>query len=176
MITGNPGVGKTTFMLHLNEHLKEYYLINGFYTKEIRHSGQRFGFNITTFQGIEKVLASVDMKSQYRVGRYGVSVSNVDDIINYMRDLVDPPEIWLIDEIGKMESFSIVFRSFIKKILEEEIPVIATIAKSAGGWISQIRQRDDITLLELTYQNREQFFYNFIQKNFLNQNSDSIRK
>ena len=83
LISGNPGVGKTTLLLRLNEYLEKKCLINGFYTGEIRHSGQRTGFNISTFQEIELVLASVDLKSQYRVGRYGVSVSNVDEIINH---------------------------------------------------------------------------------------------
>jgi len=173
MITGNPGVGKTTLLLRLNEYLEEKYLINGFYTEEIRHSGQRTGFNITTFSGIERILASVDMKSRYRVGRYGVSVTNVNEIINDIIQSAIVPEIWLIDEIGKMESFSNLFRFFIEKILEEKTPVITTIAKSAGGWISQIRQRRDVKLLELTVQNREQLFHDFIQKIFLNQVQDT---
>ncbi|MCK5455357.1 MAG: NTPase, partial [Calditrichia bacterium] len=57
LISGNPGVGKTTLLLRLNEYLEKKCLINGFYTEEIRHSGQRTGFNISTFQGIELVLA-----------------------------------------------------------------------------------------------------------------------
>ena len=175
LISGNPGVGKTTLLLRLNEYLEKKCLINGFYTEEIRHSGQRTGFNISTFQGIELVLASVDLKSKYRVGRYGVSVSNVDEIINHIKNPAAVPKLWLIDEIGKMESFSTIFRSFIEKILGKKTPVIATIAKSAGGWISQIRQRHDVRLLELTYENREQFFHDFIEKFFLSQTQDPTK-
>jgi len=175
LITGNPGVGKTTFLLRLNKQLEKNYQINGFYTEEIRHSGQRTGFNISTFQGIEKVLASVDLKSPYRVGRYAVSVSNVDEIINHIKNPANVPNLWLIDEIGKMESFSTIFRSFIEKILAEEMPVIATIAKSAGGWISQIRRLHDVRHLELTHDNREQFFHDFIHNIFVSPTQDPTK-
>jgi len=173
LITGNPGIGKTTFLLHLRDYLEKKYRINGFYTEEIRHSGRRTGFKISTFQGFENVLAGVDMKSKYRIGRYGVSVSHVDEIINSIFNPMALPEIWLIDEIGKMESFSTLFRSFIEKIMGDKIPVIATIAKSGGGWISQIRQRNDVRLLDLTYENREQLLSDFIQKISLNQEQDT---
>lgn len=170
MITGNPGVGKTTFILKLHDYLKNKFCIGGFYTEEIRDGGQRTGFKIATFQGIEKVLTSVDMKSKYRVGRYGVSVSHIDEFIHSIHNPVTYPEIWLIDEIGKMESFSALFRSFIEKIMTEKIPAIATVSKSAGGWISQIRQHADVRLLNLTYENREQLLNDFIQNTFLKQN------
>ena len=169
LITGSPGIGKTTLILQLNDYLKDNYHISGFYTGEIRKDGIRTGFNITTFDGIEKILASTALSSHHRVGKYGVSLSNLDEIVNQLSHMDETPDFWFIDEIGKMESFSRNFRSFIDKIFVENTPVIATIAKSAGGWISDIRQHHNAKLVELNYDNRDTFLQNLIHEIFSNQ-------
>jgi len=167
LITGNPGVGKTTLILQLAEYYEKICTVNGFYTREIRQSGRRIGFGIKTFGGVEKILAHVEWASRYRVGRYGISVSNLDEVLQTIQSHPKPPDIWIIDEIGKMESYSQRFQLFIEKVFGENTTVIATIAKSAGGWISTIRQRNDIMLLELEYANRDNFVRNFVSKHFL---------
>ena len=176
LITGSPGIGKTTLILRLNDYLKDSYHISGFYTREIRRDGIRTGFNITTFSGIEKILASVAMKSQHRVGKYGVSVSNLNEIVNHLSHLADDPDFWLIDEIGKMESFSEHFRSFIEKIFVKSTPVVATISKSAGGWIADIRQHHNARLLDLNYDNRGSLLQDLVQIMLENYNQDSTLK
>ena len=174
LITGNPGIGKTTLIMQFAKYYEQRCKINGFYTREIRQSGVRIGFGITTFQGTEKILAHVNFDSQYRIGRYGVSLSNLNDAIQIIESRTDPPDIWIIDEIGKMESYSSKFKNFIERVFSELPAVIATIAKSAGGWISLIRNRKDLKLLELTYHNREHFFQNFISNNLLEINQKSL--
>lgn len=167
LITGNPGTGKTTLIMQFAQYYGQCCKVNGFYTQEIRRSGHRIGFSIATFQGTEKILAHVDYSSQYRIGRYGVSLSNLNEVIQVIEAHSESPDIWIIDEIGKMESFSDTFKKFIETVLCGMPAVIATIAKSAGGWISLIRNRQDLMLLELNYQNREHFFKNFISNNLL---------
>ena len=175
LITGNPGIGKTPLMLKLADYYERICPVNGFYTREIQQSGRRIGFGIKTFGGFEKILAHVDWVSRYRVGRYGVSISNLEEVLQTIQSFPKPPDIWMIDEIGKMESFSQRFRIFIEKIFDENTTVIATIAKSAGGWISKIRQRNDIMLLELDYTNRENFFQNFITEHLLKFTNKTVK-
>ena len=45
LLTGPPGVGKTTLIKYLCEQLGN---CSGFYTEEIREGGKRIGFNIVT--------------------------------------------------------------------------------------------------------------------------------
>lgn len=153
LLTGKPGVGKTTVVYKLYHHLSRYQ-IAGFYTREIRNAGQREGFLITTFDGLEETLAHIKFGSSCKVGKYGVNLSSLSKIIAHLQAEIQKPDLWLIDEIGKMESLSVEFRNFINNCLQDPPPVVATISISAGGWIESIRQRKDIKLVEVNEKNR----------------------
>ncbi|MFQ5957268.1 MAG: nucleoside-triphosphatase, partial [Candidatus Brocadiales bacterium] len=70
LITGRPGVGKTTVVKKVLSALD--IKPGGFYTEEIRAGKERQGFMIKTFGGKSGVLAHVDNRGGPRVGRYGV--------------------------------------------------------------------------------------------------------
>jgi len=55
LLTGNPGVGKTTLIRALTERLEEV-TCAGFYTEEKRQRGQRVGFRVITLDGQEETL------------------------------------------------------------------------------------------------------------------------
>ncbi len=152
-ITGPPGVGKTTFILALSKKLGKIEF-SGFYTKEIRNTGKREGFQISTFNGLHKTFAHVKIISNFKVSKYGINIQALDDIISYLISRKKSHSLWLIDEIGKMESYSGIFRSFINDILEQSIPVVATISLYAGGWIKETRNRSDVELIKLEESNR----------------------
>ncbi len=60
LLTGKPGVGKTTLVEKLITCLYEEYphlQLTGFITKEVRSQGIRSGFNINTLDGQQGVLA-----------------------------------------------------------------------------------------------------------------------
>jgi nucleoside-triphosphatase len=69
LITGLPGVGKTTLIKKLYEALKDFHPV-GFYTEEMRGGGERKGFELVNLEGKREVLSHVDIESPYRVGRY----------------------------------------------------------------------------------------------------------
>ena len=69
LLTGRPGIGKTTAICRLAELLADRRLA-GFTTEEVRVGGTRRGFKIETFDGREGVLADVGLRSRWRVGRY----------------------------------------------------------------------------------------------------------
>jgi len=70
LITGKPGVGKTTLVQKI---IKQMGSINmaGFYTSEIRCTGLRLGFELQGLNGGCRTLAHVDMDSRHRMGKYG---------------------------------------------------------------------------------------------------------
>lgn len=68
-LTGRPGIGKTTVMRRIAAFLTGWRL-GGFYTEEIRESGQRQGFRVVTFEGVQKIMAHSRIHSPCRVGKY----------------------------------------------------------------------------------------------------------
>jgi nucleoside-triphosphatase len=153
LITGNPGIGKTTFIMALANNLKDL-SIAGFFTQEIRTAGIREGFKISSFDGNSRIFAHEKSRSRIRVSKYGIDLPALDEIINSLIKRKNFPDLWLIDEIGKMESYSSLFRNFINEILDKKVPVVATISVSGSGWIARVRNRKDITILELDKTNR----------------------
>src|SRR5439155_1704294 len=80
LLTGARGSGKTTIVRRVASELSGARL-RGFTTAEIRKDGKRVGFRIETFDGESAVLAHVSLRSEHRVGRYGVDVASLDRIV-----------------------------------------------------------------------------------------------
>ena len=78
LLTGTPGIGKTTVIRRVVAQL-ELRQLRGFYTKEIREGGQRRGFRLLGFQGQERVIAHTAFPKSHRVGKYGVDVAAIDE-------------------------------------------------------------------------------------------------
>ena len=153
-ITGPPGIGKTTLIKRLFEELKDYRPV-GFYTEEIREGGVRKGFSLITLDGERGLLSHVGIKSPYRVGRYGVDVKSFEDFLDPI-SFADPErKLIVIDEIGKMECFSQKFRNLLKDILDSEKVLIVTVALKGGGFIDEVKKRDDVKLFTMTQGNRD---------------------
>jgi nucleoside-triphosphatase len=154
LITGLPGVGKTTLIKKLYENLKPY-RPNGFYTEEIREGGTRKGFKLNSFDGRSGVLSHVNIKSPHRVGKYGVDVESFDLFITGFEFESESNNMVIIDEIGKMECCSRVFQTIIGDILDSDKLLLATIALKGGGLIEKIKNRNDVTIFTLSVQNRK---------------------
>lgn len=154
LLTGLPGVGKTTIIRRLSEELKNLHPV-GFYTLEIREEGVRKGFELISLDGKKALLSHEKIKSSYRVGKYRVDLKGFEDFISSIEFFAPDIEVIIIDEIGKMECFSIKFMDIIKRFLDSEKTVIATIAFKGSGFIEEIKRRDDIRLFEVTEKNRD---------------------
>ena len=105
LLTGRPGVGKTTVIRELARRLEGRRLA-GFYTEEIRSAGRRVGFRAVTLEGARTVISHVDIASRPRVGKYGVDVAAIDALAASILGLRPEIDLYLIDEIGKMECLS----------------------------------------------------------------------
>ena len=153
LLTGRPGVGKTTLIKRLVDSVP--LSRDGFYTEEIRKGKERTGFSLTTLDGNRSILASVNIGGPHRVGKYGVDVDSFEKFgVESIRKAMLKKGLIIIDEIGKMELFSKKFRELVIQALNTG-RVIATIKKGSTGYIDEIRSRRDVRLLEVNYQNRE---------------------
>jgi nucleoside-triphosphatase len=154
LVTGLPGSGKTTLLRKVADKLKPLYPA-GFFTSEIREGNTRKGFELRSLDGREGLLAHVDITSPHRVGRYKVDVKGFEAFLEAISFLSPSVSLIIIDEIGKMECFSDLFRHLVRQVLDSDKVVLATIALKGSGFIETLKKRDDIQLIELVESRRE---------------------
>ena len=156
LLTGLPGCGKTTAVTRVVEQLPAGGAA-GFYTQEIREAGKRKGFGWRRLDGAEGVLAHVGFRSRHKVGRYGVDVAGFERSVVPVLDVErGDAELFVIDEIGKMECFSEKFIAAVRRLLASDKSVLATVAQKGGGFIREVKQHPGVTLIALTSGNREE--------------------
>ena len=155
LITGRPGVGKTTVIRKVAERFAER-RVAGFVTEEVRdRSGRRKGFRAVMLEGERTVIADVDRPGSPRVSKYGVDVEAIDRLAEDLAPRKEV-EVWLIDEIGKMECLSTRFVEAMERLLDSTTPVVATIGKRGPGLIASAKNRDDAEVWEVTESNRSE--------------------
>jgi nucleoside-triphosphatase len=165
-ITGLPSAGKTYALLKVIDMLEaEGKSVGGMVTEPILKDGRRAGFWVTDW-GTKKrrVLASPEIQSKVRVGKYGVDVEALDEVgVPAIRSATEESDIVVVDEVGKMEMESEAFVEAVKEALDSEKPVILTLhKKSRNPLLQDIRRRDDIRILEVTPVNRNLLPYKIV--------------
>ena len=130
LLTGMPGSGKSTVVRRCVERLRAAGLtVGGISTPEVRRGGRRVAFEVVDLAtGRRGLMASVGIRSPYRVGRYGVDVEGFEAVaLPALRYAEESCEVICIDEIGRMELYSKAFEEAVKRILEGVKPVIAVV-------------------------------------------------
>jgi nucleoside-triphosphatase len=64
-------------------------------------------------------------------------------------------QVYLVDEIGKMECLSPRFVAAVQALLDSPRLLVATIAARGGAFIEATRKRPDVELWTVTRQNRD---------------------
>ncbi len=153
LLTGRPGVGKTTLIMKVAEGIRNL-AVGGFYTKEIRERGVRVGFKILTLDGRGGLLAHIKHGGVFRVGKYFVNISDLEELgVGSILDSLDK-DVIIIDEVGKMELFSGKFRDAVLRALDAG-RVLGTIKLAGDDFTEKIRGRRDTEIIEVTFQNRD---------------------
>ena len=162
LVIGPPRSGKSTLIEKVVQRISRP--ATGFFTQELREKGRRVGFSITTLQGKTGVLAHQHIKSRFRVGKYGVNLEDLDQIAvpSMLPSTLD--QIVVVDEIGKMECFSRVFKETLIKVLSSDNLVIGSIAMKGDSFIQSIKKRDDISLVSISENTRDLALKLFLKK------------
>jgi len=133
LLSGPPTSGKSTLIAKAVEFIRANNVkVGGIVTPEIRKNDIRVGFKVVDLITLkERIFASIDIKSNYRVGKYFVDVNLFESIaIPALENAEKESDIIVIDEIGRMELFSKKFEETVKKILNGAKPVLAVVHRN----------------------------------------------
>ena len=159
LITGPPGIGKTTVLTKTVKILKERsFSIGGMLSREVRENGVRVGFEILDL-GSEKRgwLAHVNKPDGPRVGKYRVNLQDLENVgAKAIVDAVEKRDVVAIDEVGPMELCSEKFKEAVNKALVSGKIVIAVVHwKAHDRLINTMKERADAETFTVTNENRE---------------------
>jgi len=151
LLTGPPRAGKTTLVSRLAGDLSARGVaVGGFLTQEIREDGERVGFSIQEIGGPHALLAHVALPEGPAVGRYRVDVAAFEGLaLPAMQRAAQRGGVVIIDELGQMELFSLAFIGSFGQLLDQPIPLVATVHARQHPVTDAIKQRPDTELLEV---------------------------
>ncbi|KAI3843402.1 hypothetical protein MKX03_024296 [Papaver bracteatum] len=200
LVTGPPGVGKTTLVMKVLETLRASnpnLKAQGFYTSEIRQGMERVGFEVVTLDGRKAPLASttisrsnstrqlsvslslefvvfrlkhgvcfffvINSSAESRrwpsVGRFKVDITSFESLALPELQVKEDTDLFIIDEVGKMELFSSSFFPAVSRVLESNIPILATIPIPKFGRdipeVARMRHHPGATIFMINTRNRE---------------------
>jgi nucleoside-triphosphatase len=81
ILTGEPGIGKTTIIKKLLQRLGDKAI--GFWTEEVRDpkTKKRTGFKVISTEGNAQLFASKFFTSKHLVGSYGVNTARFESVV-----------------------------------------------------------------------------------------------
>jgi nucleoside-triphosphatase len=159
VVTGPPGVGKSTLVSKVILRLKSAgIIVGGCTTVEKRVRGTRVGFQIKDLaSGTVGELSSVSGKLGPRVGKYRVDLVDLSRVgAAGLAHAAAHSEVIIIDELGPMELVSPEFRRRAKECIDSGKPLIAVVHERLDDdLIVEVKEkaRQDLTL---TLENRDE--------------------
>jgi len=159
LITGSPGVGKTTVLLRTADMLKtKGFSVGGMVSREVRSCGTRVGFEVSDLcTGKTGWLAHINQKYGPKVGKYRVNLGDLDSVgVEAVQKANEKCDIVAVDEVGPMELFSEKFRTAVQNAVEGRKPVITTVHwRAEDKLVKMMKTRQDAETFVVTWENRE---------------------
>ena len=98
------------------------------------------------------------------MGKYGVNLEDLDQIAVPSMLPSTPDQIVVVDEIGKMECFSRLFKETLIQALSSDNLVIGSVAIKGDRFIQSIKTRDDVSLVSISEKTRDAALQLFFEK------------
>lgn len=159
-IIGDPKAGKTTLLKDIIAELKGRGLrVGGFISPSERHHGTRTAFHVMDVEtGKQAMLASVDGDGP-KVSKYHVDVKSFESIAVPAMGRVEDYDVFVIDEIGRMEMKSAKFTRLLDTVLESHTPLMAALHKDFTPKFGPFGE-----LVELTPDNRNGVYLRLLKR------------
>lgn len=168
LLTGSPGVGKTTVLTKCVINLSEKGVsVGGMVSSEIREGKARVGFEIRDLTNSQHgILAHVNQKRGPKVGKYRVNLEDLHNIgAQAIRKALRKCDLIAIDEIGPMELFSEEFKEAVEEALESRKLVLAVVHYRADDEIiSKVKSRKDAETIIVTVENRKELAQEIVEE------------
>lgn len=168
LLTGSPGVGKTTLLLKVVDALKaKGYRVGGMVSREVRMGGTRIGFEIIDLaSGKRGWLAHVNQKTGPQVGKYCVNLADLDCVgTEAILKAIGECDVVAIDEIGPMELFSEKFRKAVQEAIESGKLVVGVVHwKARDKLVDMVKMHPDTEIFTVTFENRDKLPQKIVNK------------
>ncbi|KAK1261326.1 hypothetical protein QJS04_geneDACA001390 [Acorus gramineus] len=138
--------------------------VRGFYTREVRQCSERVGFEVVTVDGKHGPLASCHTSSAESlrwpsVGKYKVDIASFESLALPELQVKDDTDLFIIDEVGKMELFSSTFYPAVLEIIGSNVPILASIPIPKFNQdipaVARLRNHPGVTVFTLSKSNRD---------------------
>jgi nucleoside-triphosphatase len=156
VLTGTPGVGKTTIVMSVVSKLKARDIkVGGVISREVRTNNMRTGFEfIDLATDDRRALASITENGP-RVGKYFVNLSGCQFAADRVTKALINSDVIICDEIGPMELKSKEFTDAARKLLMTEKKVIVVVhQKMEHVLVNEFREKSS-SLISVNFGNRE---------------------
>jgi len=156
VLTGAPGVGKTTAVIRVARALKERGVkVGGIVSRELRINNMRVGFEFIDLTSNDRsVLASITGNGP-KVGKYFVNVAGCRFAAERLTNAVRNSDVIICDEIGPMELKSKEFIDSVKNLLEVDKKVIVVVHQKLQHPLTDEFRNKSSLLINLDLKNRE---------------------
>ena len=155
-LTGDKQVGKSTLLRRLIEARRLE--CAGFETQAFYLSGERRGFTLhgrvdmPPYQNDCICCARIEEKRAVPV----LPVFEENGVLILKRSLASPAPYILMDELGRLERQAESFIAQIEACLDSDKRVLGVLQKCGSEHVARIAQRDDVTVLTVTPENRQE--------------------
>lgn len=168
LLTGSPGIGKTTALLKVVDALRDKgYTVGGMISREVRERGTRIGFEILDLKGeIKGWLAHINQKVGPQIGKYRVNLEDLKEIgVKAILKAEKECDVVVIDEIGPMELFSNEFRQAVDKVVKGDKLVVGIVHwKAKDELIESVKNREDTEVFEVAINNRNRIHIKVVEE------------
>ncbi len=156
VLTGAPGVGKTTAVIRIARALKEREVkVGGIVSRELRTDNVRIGFEFIDLTTNDRdVLASITGNGP-KVGKYFVNVAGCSFAAKRLMNAISNSDVIICDEIGPMELKSTEFVDSAKNLLYVDKKVIVVVHQNLQHLLTDEFRNKSSLLINLDLENRE---------------------
>lgn len=165
VLTGSPGIGKTTAVIQAAKMLKNRGVnVGGVVSRELRINNMRSGFEfIDLITNDTRVLASIYGNGP-KVGKYFVSLEGCRFAAERLSDAIKHCEVIICDEIGPMEVKSMELVKAVKILLDVDKKVIVVVhQKLQHPLIDQFKNKSNF-IINTDFDNREKIYENLLNR------------